>query len=241
MSCALSAQDITVKRPAVDLYQDTWVATDALGRTMPGYDAVGPVKTDQRRVVGIFYITWHTQNLANMPAPYDADVTKVLQADPNARFQADNPNWKRGSYHWGEPEMGYFLSQDEWVIRKDMSMLSDAGVDVLVLDVTNAVRYWDEWEVLFSTMEKMRAEGNNTPQFCFWAFNGEVITVVQQLYERIYKENKYPDLWFYWDGKPLLLYNADPVHDANGGHSAYKDGKHDYSDEVKNFFTLRNM
>ena len=120
-------------------------------------------------------------------------------------------------------------------------MLSDAGVDVLVLDVTNAVRYWDEWEVLFSTMEKMREEGNNTPQFCFWAFNGEVITVVQQLYERIYKENKYPDLWFYWDGKPLLLYNADPVHDANGGHSAYKDGTHDYSDEVKNFFTLRNM
>ena len=241
MSCALSAQDITVKRPAVDLYQDTWVATDALGRTMPGYDAVGPVKTDQRRVVGIFYITWHTQNLANMPAPYDADVTKVLQADPNARFQADNPNWKRGSYHWGEPEMGYFLSQDEWVIRKDMSMLSDAGVDVLVLDVTNAVRYWDEWEVLFSTMEKMREEGNNTPQFCFWAFNGEVITVVQQLYERIYKKNKYPDLWFCWDGKPLLLYNADPVHDANGGYSAYRDGKHDYSDEVKNFFTLRNM
>lgn len=241
MSCAASAQDITVERPSVDLYQDTWVATDALGRTMPGIDAVGPVKTDQRRVVGIFYITWHTQNHATLPAPYEADVTKVLRTDPNARLQADNPNWKYGSYHWGEPEMGYFLSQDEWVIRKDMSMLSDAGVDVLVMDVTNAVRYWDEWEVLFSTMEKMRAEGNSTPQFCFWAFNGEVITVVQQLYERIYKENKYPDLWFYWDGKPLLLYNADPVHDANGGYSAYKDGTHDYSDEVKNFFTLRNM
>lgn len=101
MSCALSAQDITVKRPAVDLYQDTWVATDALGRTMPGYDAVGPVKTDQRRVVGIFYITWHTQNLATLPGPYGADVTKVLNADPNARLQADNPNWKYGSYHWG--------------------------------------------------------------------------------------------------------------------------------------------
>ena len=241
MSCALSAQDITVKRQTEDLSQDTWVATDALGRTMPGIESVGPVKTDQRRVVGIFYITWHTQNLATLPAPYDADVTKVLQADPNARLQADNPNWKYGSYHWGEPEMGYFLSQDEWVIRKDMSMLSDAGVDVLVLDVTNAVRYWDEWEVLFSTMTKMREEGNSTPQFCFWAFNGEVITVVQQLYERIYKENKYPDLWFYWDGKPLLLYNSDPRHDANGGCPAYKDGTHDYSDEVKDFFTLRNM
>ena len=153
MSCAVSAQDITVQSQTLDLYQDTWVATDALGRTMPGIDAVGPVKTDQRRVVGIFYITWHTQNLATLPGPYGADVTKVLNADPNARLQADNPNWKYGSYHWGEPEMGYFLSQDEWVIRKDMSMLSDAGVDVLVLDVTNAVRYWDEWEVLFSTME----------------------------------------------------------------------------------------
>ena len=60
--------------------------------------------------------------------------------------------------------MGYFLSQDEWVIRRDMSMLTDAGVDVLVLDVTNGVCYWDEWEVLFSTMMQMRAEGNVTPQ-----------------------------------------------------------------------------
>ena len=69
MSCALSAQDITVQSQTTDLYQDTWVATDALGRTMPDYDAVGPVKTDQRRVVGIFYITWHTQNLATLPGP----------------------------------------------------------------------------------------------------------------------------------------------------------------------------
>ena len=221
----------------IDLYSDTWVATDALGRTMPQIDSVGPVKNDQRRVVGIFYITWHTQGLLNARSPYEADVTKVLQKDPNARFQADNPEWKYGSYHWGEPEMGYFLSQDEWVIRKDMSMLADAGVDVLVMDVTNAVRYWDEWEVTFSVMEKMRAEGNKTPQFLFWCYNGPVVKVVQDIYERIYKENKNSDLWFYWDGKPLLLYNARPELDANG--SGYQ--TEGYSDDVKNFFTLRNM
>ena len=225
------------KSGEIDLYSDTWVATDALGRTMPQIDSVGPVKNDQRRVVGIFYITWHTQGLLNARSPYEADVTKVLQKDPNARFQADNPEWKYGSYHWGEPEMGYFLSQYEWVIRKDMSMLSDAGVDVLVMDVTNAVRYWDEWEVTFSVMEKMRAEGNRTPQFLFWCYNGPVVKVVQDIYERIYKENKYSDLWFYWDGKPLLLYNARPQLDANG--SGYE--TEDYSDDVKNFFTLRNM
>ncbi|MDO5571137.1 MAG: hypothetical protein Q4F97_06685 [Bacteroidales bacterium] len=248
-----------------DIYPDTWVASDALGRTMPDISTAGPLKNDQRRVVGIFYITWHTQGLANMKSPYNADVTKILTKDPSARLDSNNPLWTEGSYHWGEPEMGYFLSQDEWVIRKDISMLADAGVDVLIMDVTNAVRYWDEWEVTFSTIEKMRAEGNKTPQFCFWAFNGPVITVVQDLYERIYAQNKYPDLWFKWDGKPLLLYNGRPKYDANGqdtpnpnlhydedavtnknnphyGNPFYTEKYYkDYSNEVKNFFTLRTM
>jgi hypothetical protein len=248
-----------------DIYPDTWVATDGVGRVMPGYEEVGPVKNDQRRVVGIFYITWHTQGLADVKSPYSADVTKILQQDTTARFDANHPLWSYGSYHWGEPEMGYFLSQDEWVIRKDISMLADAGVDVLVLDVTNAVRYWDEWDVLFSTMTKMKEEGNKVPQFCFWAFNGSVLTVVQDLYNRIYKEKKYTDLWFYWDGKPLLLYNKDHKHNASGGwvdnpnpnydESIVNDPNHpkhndpdyttkmltDYTKEVKDFFTCRNM
>lgn len=248
-----------------DIYPDTWVASDALGRTMPDFDAVGPVKHDQRRVVGIFYITWHTDGLANLQSPYNADVTRILKEDPTARLDANHPLWKEGSYHWGEPELGYFLSKDEYVIRKDMSMLADAGVDVLVMDVTNAVRYWEQWDVLFTTMQKMKAEGNKVPQFCFWAFNGPVITVVQDLYDRIYKTKKYKDLWFYWDGKPLLLYNADPSVDANGkgvnnpnphydstavtdkDHPHYGDPDYteksykDYTREVKQFFTTRNM
>ena len=248
-----------------DLYSDTWVATDAVGRTMPTVDEAGAPKDDRRRVVGIFYITWHTQGLAELPSPYAGDVTKILEADPSARLDANHPLWTVGSYHYAEPEMGYFLSQDEWVIRKDMSMLADAGVDVLIMDVTNAVRYWDEWEVVFSTMQKMKAEGNVVPKFCFWAFNGPVITVVQDLYNRIYKENRYSDLWFYWDGKPLLLYNSDPRHNASGGwvenpnpnyyeaavtdpaDPHYNDPDYtqktltDYTSEVKEFFTLRTM
>jgi hypothetical protein len=221
-----------------DLYSDTWVASDGLGRTMPDFSTAGPVKHDQRRIVSIFYITWHSDNLANLKSPYAGDVTRVLARNPDARLDANHPGWTEGSYHWGEPEMGYFLSRDEYVIRKDMSMLTDAGVDVLVMDVTNAVRYWDEWESIFSVMEKMKADGNHVPQFCFWAFNGPVITVVQDLYDKIYKMEKYKDLWFYWDGKPLLLYNATPEVDANGkGNSASRD----YSGEVKEYFTLRNM
>ncbi len=249
----------------VDIYSDTWVATDALGRTMPTSLDVGKIKKDKKRVVGIFYVTWHSNNLAKLKSPYQADATKVLASHPEARFNDADPAWTEGSYHWGEPETGYFLSRDKYVIRKDMYMLSVAGVDVLILDVTNAVEYWDEWATLFSTMEEMKAEGNKVPKFCFWAYNGPVITVVQNLYDKIYKEKKYKDLWFYWNGKPLLLYNADPAVDANGGgvknpnphysadiadnlsnphhNDPYYSEKYykDYTKEVKQSFTLRNM
>ncbi len=248
-----------------DIYPDTWVATDALGRTMPDISTAGPVKEGQRRVVGMFYITWHADGYFTFKSPYNADVTKILAADPNARLDAKHPLWTEGMYHWGEPELGYFLSKDRYVIRKDMSMLSDAGVDVLVMDVTNAVRYWEEWDVLFTEMQAMRAEGNKVPQFCMWAFNGPVITVVQDLYEKIYKADKYKDLWFYWDGKPLLLYNSWPNVDSTGSppkhqnpnydpaaktdpnHPHYGDPDYaeefytDYTKAVKEFFTLRGM
>ncbi|MFT3702906.1 MAG: hypothetical protein QM802_11070 [Agriterribacter sp.] len=263
-SIYVQAQNIDEKNYR-DLYPDTWVGTDALGRTMPGIQLTGSVKNDQKRVVGIFYITWHTDDHIQQKSPYAGDVTKVLAANPEARLDAHDPHWKEGSYHWGEPEMGYFISKDEYVIRKDISMLSDAGVDVLIMDVTNAVRYWDEWDTLFTTMQKMKMEGNKVPKFCFWAFNGPVITVVQDLYDRIYKAKKYEDLWFYWDNKPLLLYNADPSVDANGNgvnnpnphfdstaltnsnNPHYNDPDYtqklykDYTKEVKNFFTTRNM
>jgi len=248
-----------------DLYADTWVARDALGRDLPAFADVGPVKHDQRRVVGIFYITWHSDALATLKGPYAADVSKILATDPKARQDAKHPLWTEGSYHWGEPEMGYFLSRDEYVIRKDMSMLADAGVDVLVMDVTNAVRYWDEWETLFSVMHQMKAEGTRVPKFCFWAFNGPCITVVQDLFDRIYKAEKYKEFWFYWDGKPLLLYNGNPSFDSTGAvpqnpnphyDAAAKNDPHhpqhnnpeiaeefykDYTQEVKAFFTLRTM
>jgi len=252
------------EQPCRDIYSDTWVATDALGRTMPDFASVGPVK-DGRKVVGMFYITWHGDGNAKLNVPYAADVTTILAADPAASRKADHPLWGQGMHHWGKPEAGYFLSKDEYVIKKDMSMLADAGVDVLVMDVTNGVHYWDEWEVTFSAMLEMKAQGNKVPKFCFWAFNGIVITVVQDLYDQIYKNEKYKDLWFYWDGKPLLLSNGNPAIDANRGgikhpnrhydpkaktdknHPHYGDPDYteefykDYTKDVKNFFTMRTM
>jgi len=250
-----------------DIYPDTWVCNDALGRKMPVVDDAGPVKNDQRRVVGIFYVTWHSDPLAKIKTPYYKNVTEILEENPEARLDGKSSSWENGGgyYHWGEPEDGYFLSKDPYVIRKDISMLADAGVDVLIMDATNAVEYWSEWEAVFTVIQKMKSEGNKVPAFCFWAFNGPVITVVQDIYDRIYKEKKYSDLWFYWDGKPLILCNMSPEFDANSGsikhtnHHFDKDaitnknnphyGDPDYTEpyykaytkEIKEFFTMRNM
>jgi hypothetical protein len=124
-----------------DIYPDTWVGTDAIGRSMPDMAEVGPVKNDRRRVVGIFYITWHGRHFPeDNKDPYKGDVTKILAKDPTSRLDDKHPLWleatgsKNIPFHWGEPEDGYFLSKDEYVIRKDLSMLADAGVDVLILD-----------------------------------------------------------------------------------------------------------
>ncbi|MFZ0454710.1 MAG: hypothetical protein WCE54_22795 [Ignavibacteriaceae bacterium] len=249
-----------------DIYPDTWVCTDALGRTMPDSSETGPVKKDHPRIVGIFYVTQRLDQSYNYKSPFTADVSKILKEDPAARLDGNDTAW--GPYHsyfWSEPEVGYYLSSDKYVDLKDMSMLSDAGVDVIILDATNGYEYWSQWDVLFSAMEQMKLKGNKVPRFCFWGFNGPVVTVVQDLYDKIYKVGKYKDLWFYWDGKPLLLYNSNPnTYPEHGGvlnpnphfdthvsldknNPHYGDSTftekyyHGYSESVKNFFTLRNM
>ena len=240
----------------IDLRQDTWAASDDLNRQLPLNVEVN--KKDRK--VGIFYFMWHRGKGELM------DHSLAYAMGGIEEFEKVMQQGRLGfAHYWAEPYFGYYRSDDEWVIRKDMSMLTDAGVDVLIMDVTNAVRYWDEWEIIFQTMQKVKAEGNHVPKFCFWAFNGPVITVVQELYNRIYKENKYSDLWFYWDEKPLLLYNNDPHHNASGGWVENPNPNYyeaaaidpndpnynnpdytqkslkDYTNEVKEFFTLRNM
>ena len=210
----------------IDLYPDTWVAIDDLERVLPT-SAEQPLRTDKDRTVGIFYVSWHYDWFhTNFASPYASDVTKILEKDPEARLDYNHPLWTHEfAYHWGEPELGYFTSGDKYVIRKDISMLTDAGVDVLILDFTNAVLYPEAWDILFETMTEMKNEGNKVPKFCFWGYNGTVASCTQKIYEYYYAQDKFKDLWFYWDGKPLLLYNENDT----------------YSQEVKDFFTLRHM
>ncbi len=194
-----------------DTMPDTWVATDALGRVLPMSAEVGTPKPN--RTVGIFYFNWHAA-FGNKEVH---DIAKILKANPAA------PPWGpvQAPHYWSEPRFGYYRPDDPWVIRKHVQMLTDAGVDMLILDATNGFTYDAEREALCAVLEQMQAEGQRVPQIAMFAYAQHNI-VVRHLWETFYQPGKHRDLWFQWKGKPLLLTPPEGL-----------------SEEVKAFFTIR--
>ncbi len=212
--CCAAKKD-TASFKVRDLYADSWVATDALGRSLPGYEQCGPPRDN--RQVALFYFIWHGEHSTTGPH----DITKLLAANPT------HPAWgPRGRFHhWGESELGYYVSSDEYVMRKHAHMIANAGVDVIVFDVTNSHTYKDNYMKLCRVFMDIRARGGTTPQICFMT-NSNGAAVVQTLYDDLYSKKLYPALWFYFKGKPLIM-------------APIKGGSSDHSREVRDFFTMR--
>ena len=199
-----------------------WPATDALGRTLPLAEKVGPPRTD--RFVGIFYFLWHNQRGGKSPnwdGPYD--IARILAKDPDAVTKPTSALWGPiGMYHyWGEPLFGYYHSTDEWVLRRHAHLLADTGIDTLIFDTTNAQTYPEVYLKLCEVFRRVRQAGGRTPQIAFMV-NTEAGKTAQKLYEHLYQPGLYPELWFHWQGKPLLV--CDPEQAAP---------------ELRAFFTLR--
>jgi hypothetical protein len=196
--------------PLWDTYADTWVATDGLGRALATNAITGNPRPD--KTVGIFYFTWLGQHDRTV-----FDISRILAANPT------DPQWgPAGRFHfWGEPLFGYYQSADEFVIAKHAQMLTDAGVDVIILDVTNASTYANVYMTICKVYDNIRKTGQRTPQLCFIANSAHAKTV-HKLYDEFYSKRLYPDLWFRWNGKPLILTPDEGLRP-----------------EVREFFTIR--
>ena len=200
-----------------NIQSDTWIATDALGRNLPGIDECGTVKND--RFAGMFYFMTHTSHDGNGPW----DVTKIISENP------ENPNWGKGSHFWGEPEIGYYLNQDEWAIRRHAYQLADAGIDVIIFDVTNDITFPEVYLKVCKVFREMRAVGEKTPDI---AFLGSEISV-NKLWNEFYKKAMFPDLWFMWKGKPLLLFGQHEIPGRKKNNDVV------FAEEINNFFSIR--
>lgn len=198
-----------------DTQADTWEATDGLGRALPTHAEAG--EPNQRLVLAFYYI-WHQRNAE--PQPFD--ISKIIAGKAQPWIDA---TWGPSpAFHWwGEPALGYYDINDEFVLRRHAQQLSDAGVDAIVIDVTNAATYDPTWKKLCATYQSLRDAGNRTPNIAFIAHSSSDATV-QHLYDELYAKQECKGLWQLWQDKPLML--ALP----GAGLSA----------EAKAFFTFRD-
>lgn len=202
---------------------ESWVATDRLGRQLPNFYEVGSKRED--KIVAMFYWSWHVMDRFINKEPINVD--EVLKKHPDAIRDFNHSAWTRmGRHHWSEPLFGYYVSTDEWVMMKHAIMLADAGVDVVFFDCTNATFMWDEgFETLGKVWSKAKENDIDVPKFAFMCpftplDNSRVL--VEKIYNRIYKVNKYKDLWFYWEGKPMIMTYPDNI-----------------KGDIKDYFTFR--
>lgn len=173
----------------------------------------------KQRQVGLFYFLWLGEH--GRHEPYD--VSKILEADPQAGYNPDSDVWGGiGTYHhWGEPLYGYYYSDDEWVVRKHMKLLISAEIDFLFFDTTNALIYENNAKLVMRILNEYRLDGWTIPKVMFYT-NTHSGKTVERLYNSIYKENYMPDTWFKYEGKPLIIAKRDEC-----------------TDELLNYFTIR--
>jgi hypothetical protein len=190
---------------------EPWAATDGLGRELPGYKECGRPKRD--KFVGVFYFLW----LGGHEEAGPHDITQIMQQPEGER------QWgQKNIFHWwGEPRFGYYRMDDEWVIAKHAQMLADAGIDVVIFDVTNGFTYKDHYLKLCKVFTEIRARGGKTPQVSF-LFNSKHVETTRQVFDDFYRPGLYKDLWFEWQDKPLLMTNPEEL-----------------PEEILDFFTIR--
>ncbi|PWM46007.1 MAG: hypothetical protein DBX47_03080 [Clostridiales bacterium] len=204
----------------------TYAAVDDLGREL----VMNVAKPQQEKAVGIFYFLWQGEH--DTFGPYDNE--KIVAQNPDAVLSEENwLNYGGGGlnahHFWGEPLFGYYTSKDKWVMRKHAQMLTDAGVDFIVIDTTNTEAYTDRAKDLISVWYELYDNGYDVPKIAFYT-NTDAATRMGTLYTNIYKSTllnrKYPklsELWYNWNGKPMIVGTSTGV-----------------SAEIKEYFTIKD-
>ena len=183
------------------------VGVDHFGRA---FGSVAGFRDD--RQVGLFFWPWIGQPYAS--GIYDATKIAAMPDGINILFnQYDDVISPNGQAHyWGEPLWGYYNSNDEWVLRKQMQMITMAGVDFIFFDHTNAVVYDDVVLQVCKVIDEMQKEGWNPPKIVSYTHSRSLQTV-RNLYNLIYGPGRYPNVWYKVDGKPLIIAYTDPRDD----------------------------
>lgn len=208
---------------------DTWVFTDGLGRTSLTNAEVGDPRED--KTLAMFYWTWHIGGLAS---DVPINLQEYSEKYPDAMRDYNNKVWEGTStYWWNESIYGYYMGNDPWVLRKQAELLTNAGVDVIFTDNTNGDSTWHiAYNALLKEWDDAMNDGLKTPKLSFMLPFGDKNHTKNQvisLYQTLYRQNRYQHLWYYLDGKPMLM----------AMQNAFKASASPLEKEIYNFFTFR--
>lgn len=183
---------------------------------------VGPLRDD--RTVAMFYFLWSCES-GETDKRGPTDVSEVLSKYPEAASNPKHPVWGKTNFgvagvewganhhyhHWGKPLLGYYCSRDRWVVARHVRLLSQAGIDLLVLDATNSLVYEPVVDILISELRAATAQGVKTPKLVFYtnSKSGETMEAVWRAYYDPKSSRYAPDMFFPLDGKPLIIGRAE--------------------------------
>ncbi len=216
----------TVPNDAVNLFGG-YAGSDDLGRSLYRSDdeGVGTAKAEQERYVGLFYFLWIGQH--NEPQGGVArNMQQILDGTSPVGYGGTQ------EFHWfAEPLYGYYSSNDTWVMRKHVELLTNAGVDFLYFDVTNNFAYAAQALNLMQILHEFNEQGYDAPQVVFYT-NTSAKARIDQLYTAIYRSKMYADTWFCIDEKPVVVAPSSVTNEVIAGTGT--PGK-----TVSKFFTLK--
>ena len=183
--------------------------TDDVGRKI---EPAGEATND--RLVGIFYVLWLGNDYSDEGEPYFDGIYDISKMDFNTVFSGSGSPFLKHHFY-AEPLFGYYNMQDYWVVERHVQMFIAAGIDFLGIDATNNNIYKGPLTILLEILEKYCLEGYKVPKIMFLT-NTNSHERVQQLYDFIYKDNRYQELWFTDtdegrnpDGKPWLTMRSE--------------------------------
>ena len=209
-----------------EVMPDTWVFTDGLGRVSLTNAEVGDPR--EGKTVSMFFWTWHNGR------PTVINVNNAAEKYPEAVRDYNHPVWTPAGFQgsWNEPIYGHYESNDQWVLRRQAELLANAGVDAVLTDNTNGtITHKPGYTALFESWGKAMDDGVLTPKVSFMLpFGGgdDTNTQVRDMYMDFYRAGDNHKLWFYWEGKPVLMGRKNAIKTSDNM------GK-----EIANFFTWR--
>ncbi len=223
-----------------DYYADTWVSVDHMGRKVADFSEAGGVKSGERKV-GMFYWHRHTYNQGG----YVTITSDALAENPGAWGDKSHPLWSVGQrYYWDEPSLGFYSSYDYWVYKQHAKLLATAGVDVIFLDCSNGgTMRVKPLLALADAFREAKAEGINVPKISAhvgFGANEAVYRSLNIIYNVCFQKEDFSDIWYFMDGKPMLLGNVSGKWVSSGQHYAGKDmSAKNTLPEIAEFFTTR--